>query len=53
MQKDVDTDMKQLPCDMIYSVKNKIEVRKIQKNETQFLLDDHLAEKEKIQRTYF
>jgi hypothetical protein len=40
MQKGVDIDRKQLLCDMLYRVKNKMEVNQI-------LLDDHLAEIEK------
>jgi hypothetical protein len=31
MQKDVDIYRKQLPCDMLYSGKNKIDVRKMSK----------------------
>jgi hypothetical protein len=31
MQKDVDIDRKQLPCDLLYSGKNKIEARKMSK----------------------
>ena len=29
MQKDVDIDRKQLQCDMLYSMKNEIEIRKV------------------------
>jgi hypothetical protein len=31
MQKDADIDRKQLPCDLLYSGKNKIDARKMSK----------------------
>jgi hypothetical protein len=44
IQKDVDIERKQLRCDMVHNCKNKIYIRKMSKNQTQFLLDDLLAE---------
>jgi hypothetical protein len=37
----------------IYSEKNKMKVRKMYKKQTQFLLDDLLAEKGKVQKNMF
>jgi hypothetical protein len=47
MQKYVDVDRKQLPCDILYNEEQDRSQKDVKKKRTQFLLDDHLKEKVK------
>jgi hypothetical protein len=48
MQKYVDVDRKQLPCDILYNEEQDRSQKDVKKKKrTQFLLDDHLKEKVK------
>jgi hypothetical protein len=53
MQKHVDIDRKQLPCGMLFGGKNKNGVGENMKQITQLLLNELLAEKEKVQKNMF
>ena len=52
MHKDIDIDRKQLPCDMLYSGKNKIEARRMsRKSDT--IPDQRTSRKKKVQQYMF